>query len=175
MQDVFAEAGLSAGAVYRYFRSKNEIIAALVGETTTSVRAALAEVVARDPLPLPAEVVTVVTEAVVRFSGADGPVRLAPQAWALALTNPEVGDSVRGLLLAMRGLWHIYVERMRDVGWLPADVDTDAVTKVILGILPGFILQHLLIGDTDPDTFARGIALLLPDYRHPAQQPEGTG
>src|SRR3954470_18901979 len=28
MQDIFAESGLSAGAVYRYFKSKNEIVAA---------------------------------------------------------------------------------------------------------------------------------------------------
>ncbi|WP_369028857.1 TetR/AcrR family transcriptional regulator, partial [Nocardia farcinica] len=29
MQDVFAESGLSAGAVYRYFKSKDELVAAL--------------------------------------------------------------------------------------------------------------------------------------------------
>jgi TetR/AcrR family transcriptional regulator, transcriptional repressor of aconitase len=173
MQDVFAESGLSAGAVYRYFKSKNEIVTALVGETTTSVRAAMAEIVTRDPLPTPPEVVTVITETVVRFSAEDGPVRLAPQAWALALTNPEVGESVRGVLLTMRELWHTYVERMRDIGWLSADADTDAVTKTLLGILPGFILQHLLVGDTDPETFARGIALLLPGYRHP-DEAQGT-
>ena len=29
MQDVIAEAGLSVGAVYRYFRSKEELVAAI--------------------------------------------------------------------------------------------------------------------------------------------------
>ena len=33
MQDLFAEAGLSAGAVYRYFASKDEVIVAIAEET----------------------------------------------------------------------------------------------------------------------------------------------
>ncbi|MEV6322389.1 TetR/AcrR family transcriptional regulator [Nocardia sp. NPDC051787] len=162
MQDVFAESGLSAGAVYRYFKSKDELIAALATQTTVSLRVAMDQAIRRDPLPTPAELITAIAEEVVRRSGPDGPVRLAPQAWALALVNPEAGAMVRETMFAMRAMWVIYVQRMCEQGWLPADADVDAVAKAIIGFLPGFILQHLILGDLDPETLARGVRTLLP-------------
>ncbi|TQM25710.1 TetR/AcrR family transcriptional regulator [Nocardia bhagyanarayanae] len=162
MQDVFTESGLSAGAVYRYFKSKNEIIAALATQTTVDLRAAIAEAVRTDPLPTPAQLVRGIAEEVVRRSGPDGPVRLAPQAWALALVHDGAAEPVRATMHAMRDLWRDYAVRMREQGWLPEDADTDAVAKAIIGFLPGFILQHLILEDLDPDTLARGVDLLIP-------------
>ncbi|MGK8525225.1 TetR/AcrR family transcriptional regulator [Nocardia asteroides] len=162
MQDVFAESGLSAGAVYRYFKSKDELITALATQTTVSLRVAMDLAINREPLPTPAELITMVAEEVVRRSGPDGPVRLAPQAWALALVHPEAAVMVRETMMAMRALWVTYAERMRDKGWLPEDADVDAVGKAIIGLLPGFILQHLILGDPDPQTLARGVRTLLP-------------
>lgn len=162
MQDVFAESGLSAGAVYRYFKSKDELVTALATETTVSLRIAMDQAIGRDPLPTPAELITMIAEEVVRRSGPDGPVRLAPQAWALALVHPQAAVMVRETMIAMRALWVSYAERMRDKGWLPEDADIDAVAKAIIGLLPGFILQHLILGDLDPETLARGVRTLLP-------------
>ncbi|MEU7769253.1 TetR/AcrR family transcriptional regulator [Nocardia sp. NPDC049190] len=162
MQDVFAESGLSAGAVYRYFKSKDELITALAAQTTVRLRTVMSEAIHRDQLPTPADLITTIAEEVVRHSGPDGPVRLAPQAWALALVRPEAGAVVRETVSAMRALWVTYAERMRALGWLPEDADTDAVAKAIIGLLPGFILQHLLLGDTTPEMLARGVRTLLP-------------
>ncbi|BDU01711.1 TetR/AcrR family transcriptional regulator [Nocardia sputorum] len=172
MQDVFAESGLSAGAVYRYFKSKDELVTALATETTVSLRIAMDQAIGRDPLPTPAELFTMIAEEVVRRSGPDGPVRLAPQAWALALVHPEAAVMVRETMIAMRALWVNYAERMRDKGWLPEDADIDAVAKAIIGLLPGFILQHLILGDLDPETLARGVRTLLP-YGEPAPRTVG--
>ncbi|MBF6301473.1 TetR/AcrR family transcriptional regulator [Nocardia amamiensis] len=162
MQDVFAESGLSAGAVYRYFKSKDELITALANETTVRLRVAMEQAIGRDPLPTPAEVIAVVAEEVVRCSGPDGPVRLAPQAWALALVHPRAAVMVREAIGAMRALWVTYAQRMCEKGWLPEDADVDAVAKAIIGLLPGFILQHLILEDLDPETLARGVRTLLP-------------
>src|ERR1700761_4592062 len=49
MQDLFAEAGLSAGAVYRYFASKDEVIAAIAEDNMRAVLAMISEVVDEDP------------------------------------------------------------------------------------------------------------------------------
>ncbi|WP_040795137.1 TetR/AcrR family transcriptional regulator [Nocardia higoensis] len=162
MQDVFAESGMSAGAVYRYFKSKNEIVAALASRTTVPVRAVLTERVRADPLPTPAELIRAVAEEVIRHSGPDGVVRLAPQAWALAMINEEVGDFVRTTMRGLRETWGEYAERMVANGWLPPDTDTDAVAKTFLSLLPGFILQHLALGDIAADTIARGVDALIP-------------
>ncbi|WP_067721473.1 TetR/AcrR family transcriptional regulator [Nocardia yamanashiensis] len=168
MQDVFTESGLSAGAVYRYFKSKDDIIAALTTEATVDLRAALTEAVYSDPLPTPPELIRTIATTIVRLSEPDGPVRLIPQAWALALTDPNIADYVRTNIGGIRRLWREYAERMRESGWLPPDTDLDAVSMALLGLLPGFILQYLILGDTDPDTFARGVEQLLPGYRHVA-------
>ncbi|MEV0467648.1 TetR/AcrR family transcriptional regulator [Nocardia tengchongensis] len=172
MQDVFTESGLSAGAVYRYFKSKNDIIEALATEATVDLRATLTEAVYSDPLPTPPELVRLISADVVKLSAPGGPVPVIPQAWALALTDANIADYVRTNILGFRRLWFDYANRMRDAGWLSPDADTDAVSKILLGLLPGFILQHLILGDADPDTFARGITDILPGYRSAAGEPE---
>ncbi|MFE3101289.1 TetR/AcrR family transcriptional regulator [Nocardia tengchongensis] len=172
MQDVFAESGLSAGAVYRYFKSKNDIIEALATEAPADLRATLTEAVYSEPLPTPPELIRLISADVVKLSAPGGPVRVIPQAWALALTDANIADYVRTNILGFRRLWFDYANRMRDAGWLSPDADTDAVAKILLGLLPGFILQHLILGDADPDTFARGITDILPGYRSAAGEPE---
>jgi len=167
MQDVFAESELSAGAVYRYFKSKDELVAALAASATGNVRELLAEVIHRDPIPTPAEVMTEVGGWVTSQSGAEGRLRLAPQAWSLALTNPKIAASVEEILTGIRGRWREYAERMREAQWLDRDADLDAVAAVLFAIVPGFILQHLLVGDVDTDDMARGLQALLPVHAAP--------
>ncbi|GAB2674828.1 TetR/AcrR family transcriptional regulator [Nocardia goodfellowii] len=162
MQDVFAESGMSAGAVYRYFKSKNDIVAALATQTTVPLRALITEQVRAEPLPTPADLVGAIAEHVIAHSGPEGMVRLAPQAWALALVDPDAGRYVREAMTGIRGCWQEYAVRMRDAGWIPADADTAAVAAAIIGVLPGFILQHLLIGDVSAETLMRGIRTLMP-------------
>ncbi len=166
MQDVFAESGLSAGAVYRYFKSKDDLIAALAADATTLVGGAMDEIVHRDPLPTPGEVIAALTTEVIAIDQHSGRVRLAPQAWGLAVTDPAARAYVSTAILSLRDRWRAYAERMREAGWLPADADIDAVAKTLLGIMPGFLLQHVLIGDIEPRTLAHGLDLLLPQYRH---------
>ncbi|MBF6263402.1 TetR/AcrR family transcriptional regulator [Nocardia farcinica] len=162
MQDVFAESGLSAGAVYRYFKSKNDLVAALAGQTSVQLRAVITAAVRAERLPTPAELVHTVALEVMRRSGPDGMVRLAPQAWALALVNEEAAVAVRGAMGGIRDLWFEYAARMRDAGLLTPDADVDAVAKTLITVLPGFILEHLILGDVDADTLARGVEALMP-------------
>ncbi|MFC4372534.1 TetR/AcrR family transcriptional regulator [Nocardia halotolerans] len=162
MQDVFAESGMSAGAVYRYFTSKNDIIAAMVARTMGPLRIGLTEIIRRDVAPTPAEVVHLLTSEVIARSGPEGPLRLAPQVWALAVVQPDAGIPVRDGVLAMRDLWVEYGARIQALGWLPADADLEVFAKTILGLLPGFILQHLLLDDVTPEDFVRGVEMMWP-------------
>src|SRR5258705_3639794 len=52
MQDVIREAGLSVGAVYRYFPSKNELIKTLAGQVIDEL-ATVFEYLATEHPPLP--------------------------------------------------------------------------------------------------------------------------
>ena len=52
MQDVFAESGLSAGAVYRYFKSKHDLLSVLLEEAVVAWRETLDEVLSEGTPPL---------------------------------------------------------------------------------------------------------------------------
>ena len=56
MQDVLSEANLSAGAVYRYFRSKDDILAAIAIDALAKVASAFEDVFDTDTTPLVEEV-----------------------------------------------------------------------------------------------------------------------
>jgi AcrR family transcriptional regulator len=160
MQDIFREAELSAGAVYRYFKSKNDIIRVIAAEGRDSVTRELETIIDADPLPPLHEIVGLFAERIEAGLKADGVLRIAPQGWAEALLDPEVGDVVRDLMLDMRSWWGKLAMRMRDPGRLPADADPDAVGATLLCLTPGFVLQRLLIGDVNATTFTEGIRAL---------------
>ncbi|MEU1984012.1 TetR/AcrR family transcriptional regulator [Nocardia sp. NPDC019395] len=162
MQDVFTESGLSAGAVYRYFKGKDELVIALASTAAGDIRARMSEVIYRDPLPTPAELVAHMTAWLDTQSGPEGRLRLAPQAWSLALIDKQAAEPVLRTMTGIRAIWRDYAERMRDQGWLGADADLDAVAVALFGILPGYVLQSLLIGDLDRDEYIRGIDTLFP-------------
>ncbi|MFC9974944.1 TetR/AcrR family transcriptional regulator [Spirillospora sp. NPDC127200] len=161
MQDIFTESGLSAGAVYRYFKSKNEIIEAITATVIGGLQHFFAEVASADPVPPLEEVAGRVAERVVVLAGGTGPVRLAPQAWALALHDPELGRYVRENMAALRDIWIAYARRLLEAGYLPAGTDAEAVGKTLFGIMPGFLLQYLLLEDITPDDLRTGTRALL--------------
>ncbi|WP_280236469.1 TetR/AcrR family transcriptional regulator [Nocardia cyriacigeorgica] len=162
MQDVFAESGLSAGAVYRYFKSKDELVAALASNATVDLRALMADVVRRDPLPTPAQVIDHMLTWFLPQTGPEGRLRLAPQAWSLALVDPDAAVYVRRAMLGIREMWTEYIERTIEAGWLPEGTDKEATATALFGLLPGFLLQQLIIGDFDRKTAVRGMESLFP-------------
>ena len=161
MQDVFREAGLSAGAVYRYFKSKDELVQAISASVFDRMAAAIEGALAEEPVPGLDEIAARLAAAAQELSGEDGPARVAPPAWAAALHNPELATTVRGILGPLRAGWVKAAQRMRDDGRLPPGADVDAAGVVLFALLPGFLLQHLILGDTDAATLQRGLRQLL--------------
>ncbi len=161
MQDVFRESGLSAGAVYRYFKSKDQLIQAISAGVLGQMAAALEAALAEDPVPGPEQLVGRLAAAAQELSGPDGPARVALPAWAAALHDPSVATIVRGVLGQLREGWVQAAERMRDDGRLPPGTDVRAVGAALFALLPGFLLQHLLLEDIDAATFSRGVSELF--------------
>jgi AcrR family transcriptional regulator len=161
MQDVFRESGLSAGAVYRYFKSKDELVQATAAEVFGPVVAIIESALAQDPVPGLDDIVGRLAAAGQEFSGEDGPVRVAPSAWAAALHDPAVAAIVRGMWGTMRDYWIMAAKRMRDDGRLPPETDVDAVGSALFALLPGFLLQQLILGGPDAAALQRGLRQLL--------------
>jgi AcrR family transcriptional regulator len=51
LQDIFRESGLSAGAVYRYFKSKDDLVQAIAARVLGHLAAVVDTALAEDPTP----------------------------------------------------------------------------------------------------------------------------
>ena len=159
MQDLIREANLSVGAVYRYFKSKDEIINAIAENVAGGLAARLHEIAGRD-LPL-AGAMDLVLEAIDEQLGPDGNFPLAMQIWAEAMIDPAIRDIVRLRYGAMRSAFEALAKTAIRQGELPADTDVEAVAATLFGMMPGYALQRLLIGTPDRETYLTGIRGLL--------------
>jgi AcrR family transcriptional regulator len=172
MQDVFRESGLSAGAVYRYFKSKDELVQAIAGRSLGQVTAVIEAALSEDPVPGLDEIAGRVAVKAQELSREDGPIRIAPSAWAAAMYNPAVAATVRDAIGQIRAWWIRAAERLRETGRLPAGADVNAIGATMVAVLPGFILQRLILGDVDAAGLQRGLReLLQPPLLSPAAPP----
>jgi AcrR family transcriptional regulator len=162
MQDVISEAGLSVGAVYRYFKSKDEIRVAVAEETAGSVIADVAEVAHHEPpLALAEAMARVMAALEPRVAEPDSVARIAIQAWAEALRDPSFAEFVEYAYRTMRTNFVTIARRAQEAGHLAPDADPEAIGAVLFGIVPGYILQRIITGYPDQATFVAGLRALL--------------
>jgi AcrR family transcriptional regulator len=173
MQDVLGEANLSAGAVYRYFRGKDEIIAAIASEAVAEIAGALNTALdASDPPPLD-EVLGAAFLAIRRVDAEQGVAKLAVQVWGEAVRSPALAEILKGEIRRVRGSLARLVRIYQDRGLMAADVPPEQVARVLVSLLPGFVFQHALLGDVDPEAFRAGLRTLV-TTRLASPQPTAT-
>jgi AcrR family transcriptional regulator len=168
MQDILAEAGLSAGALYRYFRSKEEIIAAIAEEALAQVTAPMGPLAAQQPAPpLDAVIERLLTNAEDVNFLPDGLAYIAPQVWAEALRNPRLRELVQTKFAEVRSAIAGIVRAEQTAGRIPADADPDDVAGFLFGSLLGYVLQRVLAGTVDPRSYSAALRALVarPDTR----------
>ncbi|TWD74897.1 TetR family transcriptional regulator [Kribbella amoyensis] len=164
MADVIRASGLSAGAVYGYFKSKEELIAAIADDGLSTVDQLFDGILA-EPGPLSlTETMRKILEYVVGIADApnEDVTRVALQAWAEALHNPTIAATAREKYTMLRNHYVDVVRRAQTDGTLDPDADPEYVAQALFSLLPGFILQRLLLGDVTPDSYLAGLAALLP-------------
>jgi AcrR family transcriptional regulator len=160
MADILGAAGLSAGAVYRYFRSKEELVAAIAGQAGEGLRERLAEVSSAEPAPPPAEVLEAVLAFVDSQARPEGSLRIALQVWAEALRDPALAGRVEETYAMLRDGLVVGCRRAQEAGSLGPDADPDAIGRVLVSLVPGYVLRRLLM--SDPLTPAAFVADLRP-------------
>lgn len=161
MQDVIKEAGLSVGAFYRYFKSKEELISAIAEEVIGVGALRLAEAVRADP-PLPlVDVYDVLLTAMEPQLRRDGIFPLAMQVWAESLRNPDLAAWVDRVYGRIRANFHELAVRNQAAGVFPTDVDPAAIASALFAVVPGYALQRVLLGNPDRETFLTGLRVML--------------
>ncbi len=161
MQDVIKEADLSVGAFYRYFKSKNELIMAITSTKIGEITGILDHLLALDPMPpIPAFLDELLVQ-VEKTLTADRTVVIAIQVWGEATHDEEVAGVVRDVYGHIRGRMVRLAERARAAGHLPADADTFGTGSVMFGMVQGYILQRILVGGVDRETYLAGARALI--------------
>ena len=187
--DVCRESGLSVGAIYTYFASKealflqscdlisarglDELAQRLATATTTATRLSIA--------------IGLFVETIDEYEGAPGQISLV-QAWAEADREPGVREMLAARRERLVGAGQMLLYQGIASGELPAGLDVDAVTRGLLALLDGLLLQRIEAGDAyRPGDLRRRagaiVDLLIPAASargrpvnpSPATEPEATG
>jgi len=160
MLDVAHEAAASPGAIYRYFRSKEEIIAAIAGERHRGEGALLREAAAGEP---GAALQTLLHAFLGRLMEPEEQAwrRVTVQLWAEALRDDTVRDVVlAGLSEPLQVLTDVVARAQRE-GRLAPTADPRAVARVAAAIFQGLVLQQAWEPDVDVEAYLRAVEVLF--------------
>jgi len=160
MQDIVRETGRSAGAIYRYFKSKEDIVAAIAEERHATEEVMLREAASRADVKTALRQLTRGLLGRLTDPGEQRWRRITVQVWAEALRNERVMEVVRhGLDDPIEMLADLVRRGQRD-GTLP-DVDPVGTARVFAAIFHGLVLQQAWEPDLDVAGFIDAALVLL--------------
>lgn len=142
MQDLVAEAGMSSGALYRYFPSKEAVIEAIAADNLDQVVAVLAGAIEAGASPQAA--IAEVLEFVTGRHDQDGFAAVAVLVWSEALRNPALAAQLRGAIGTALAALSGRGTRARTPGTggdADAESEAAALADVLLCVLPGYLMR----------------------------------
>ncbi|MEU5314132.1 TetR/AcrR family transcriptional regulator [Streptomyces sp. NPDC021562] len=145
MQDLFAESGLSAGAVYRHFTSKDEMILAIAEENMRDVLDITVAVAANRRGRSMGAVMAELLDVIRVKSAEEGVAGLAVLVWGEAMRNRSLARKLDDLMGGMRANLVTLVRDHQERGGLPANATAEGIASTMLSVLPGYILQVALL------------------------------
>jgi AcrR family transcriptional regulator len=162
MAEVIAATGLSAGAVYRYFPSKEALIRAIVEERVLANAKNVFETILAQGVDDPVDAVAAALEIVDRVS-AQGDIdvtKVAVQAWGEALRNPDILEIAQNAYATMRGYLAEVTRRAKEHGRLPSETDPEEVAKTLQSLVMGYVIQRHIMGDVDRGRYTAALRAL---------------
>jgi AcrR family transcriptional regulator len=141
MADIVKRSGLSHGAVYLYFQSKDDLIEALAVDRHGQ-EALLNEAARYDKDPL--EGLHVLVRGYARWltdPSSDQVRRVSVNGWAEALRNQRVRRSVVDGIDAARAVIVLLVTRAQSQRLISGDLGADAIARTLVALFQGFLLQ----------------------------------
>jgi AcrR family transcriptional regulator len=172
MPDIAKEAGVSVGAPYRYFSSKEEIILELAGDAFRAIFEPVARLADGAEAPTVADLVSasigrVGGDTTVDAAGRPVPVdellRCAVQAWSELLAHDVLRRrAVEGFEDVRRRMAEV-LRRGQAAGTVPVELDPERCTRVVMALLHGFVLQRVAFGLDDAETFIQDVRAMLAD------------
>ncbi len=148
VDDVCDEAGVSKGAFYGYFETKQDLLVAMLDEETDALNAVAAELADLDISG--AERVRLFTQAMLRLADDPARVQLRADMWSALATDPVVRDRMADAVSRRRLVLREWIVRSIRAGELaPDERRANALASTLLALTDGLILHRAL----DPTGF----------------------
>lgn len=145
MQDVAAEAGMSPGNIYRYFASKDALIAGMTERDRAMILQDFSAIA--DETNLIDALAGLARKHLVE--GTCGQSALALEIWSEGARNPVVGAMIRGIERAVHeGLCDV-LRRVQSQGRVAPGVNVDDVARFIGTLVDGLFKRRALEDDFD--------------------------
>lgn len=163
MADIIAESGLSAGAIYGHYASKEELFFA-AAQLIMSARSGELRDLRADHGPLaPGEVMATLLDGMRHDAITPG---LFLQVWAEAGIDPSLREMVQGFLRPVRELLLTLVSEWAAANPATAGPDPDAYAQrtvpVLMGLAPGFMVLRTIVSDFDEEAYLETVRRLIP-------------
>jgi AcrR family transcriptional regulator len=163
MEMIIARSGLSTGAVYGYFKGKEEIINATVTAGTAELGRQLAPLLRNpEPPPLPefvAQLLHAITDFGQHMPGVDL-LLVSLHGWSHSQSDPELQAPTRAAYRRLRQRFAEMARRWQEAGTLDPGADPDGIAELLMSICLGFVAQRALAGSADAQAHAAALELL---------------
>jgi AcrR family transcriptional regulator len=161
MKDIVEESRLSAGAFYRYFDSKEDIVAAIAEEHHAPEAAVLSATAdGTDPVET---LRRLVDASLGRLSEAAEQRwrRVTVQLWAEALRDERIMQVVRSGLDGPLEALAAVIRKGQRTGQLAEGLDPDAMARVCAAIFQGLVLQQAWDPGVDVETYMNTVTAFI--------------
>jgi AcrR family transcriptional regulator len=160
MEDIVRESKSSPGAIYCYFRGKNEVIAAIADQRHAHESELLAELLASKDISEGLHHLGCAFFEMLQDPKEREKRKLTIQIWAESLRDEDIRKIVeRGI--RQRDPLTAALRSAQQAGQLPKDLDVDAFSRVLLALLQGFILQQAWEPEIDIEAYLTTVGSLI--------------
>lgn len=161
--DIIAESGLSAGAIYGHYKSKEELIALAIGEVLDLRFADVEAARNASPMLSPGELVGLLVRGITTEIGDLG---LLVQIWAQAAVDSEMRPLLQRIGDKVTAIFHDYLRDWygREAGLDSEDAEQSAALNagLYVGILQGYVLQTTIFSDFDGERYLAAASAIRP-------------
>lgn len=162
MADIIKESDLSAGAIYGYYASKEELMLALARRVVGGRVAVMDELAARQPVPHPAE-------GLIEFMGTiDRSVReggLVVQVWGMSIGSHGMGgisrESFNQLLEHLSHYLGVWYADARGMDAAQATAAGAKMAPSIMSLMQGWMFRAAIAGTEGDQEYVESVVALL--------------
>ncbi len=152
VDEICAEAGVSKGAFYHHFPSKQALFLELLNEWLDTIDAGF-EAARKDSVPETLRAFTEMLPGI--FAAADGRLPMFLEFWLQASRDETIWQATVAPYQRYQQYFTTLVEQGQAEGSLRAELDAGSAAKAIVGLAVGLLLQGLLTAEADWQKTAR--------------------